>query len=76
MTFVVIDMPKKTAIQILDESTEISLKGYWKQIVEECKMKSLTEKLLNPDEKLVAMEEGKTCVSPPPESLPYPSKFV
>ena len=76
MTFVTINMPKKTSIQILDESTEISLKGYWRQIVEECKIKSLTEKLLNPDEKLIAMEEGKTCVSPPPDTLPYPSKLI
>jgi len=76
MTFIVIDMPKKTSIQILDESTEISLKGYWKQIVEECKIKSLTEKLLNTDEKLIAMEEGKTCVSPHPDTLPYPSNLI
>ena len=76
MSFVVINMSKKTDIQLLDESTELTLKSYWQQIVEECRVKSLTEKLLNPDEKLIAMEEGKTCVSPPPETLPYPSKLI
>ena len=41
MTFIVIDMPKKTAIQILDEYTEISLKGYWKQLVKDVKIKNI-----------------------------------